>query len=113
MPVTVLHFLYAGPRAVFVLAEYIPFVGFLPIYTVAALCYDKARGKATVIDVAGTPVAPPLLPVEVPSFSVQKQHTGMDASVEDRLRKLEELFRQKLISEAEYGTQKQRILEEL
>ncbi len=55
-PITILHFLYAGPRALVVLAEYIPMVGFLPIYTIAALAYDKPANKSrppetTVIDV--------------------------------------------------------------
>lgn len=41
LPVTVIHFLYAGPKAFVVLAEYIPGVGFLPCYTMAAWFYAK------------------------------------------------------------------------
>ncbi len=48
-PVTVIHFMYAGPRATIVLGEFIPFAGFLPIYTIAALLYPDpnkvARGQ--------------------------------------------------------------------
>lgn len=54
VPVTVIHFLYAGPRAFVVLAEYIPFVGFVPIYTIAALCYDKKSATPTVVDTSQT-----------------------------------------------------------
>lgn len=64
-PVTMMHFMYAGPRAVAVLAEIIPFAGFLPIYTIAALLYPKPKRPALVIDI--TPVErviqrPPPLP---------------------------------------------------
>ena len=50
IPVTIIHFCYAGPRALVVLAEYIPFVGFVPIYTLAALFYDKQPRPATVVE---------------------------------------------------------------
>lgn len=50
IPITIIHFCYAGPRALVVLAEYIPFVGFVPIYTLAALFYDKQQKPTTVVD---------------------------------------------------------------
>jgi len=64
-PVTVMHFMYAGPRAVVVLAEFIPFAGLLPIYTIAALLYPVPKPPLPVIDV--TPAErvieqPPALP---------------------------------------------------
>ncbi len=40
-PVTAMHFMYAGPKAALVLTEFIPFAGFLPIYTIAALLYPN------------------------------------------------------------------------
>jgi hypothetical protein len=45
VPVTIAHFLYAGPRAFIVLLEYAPVVGVLPIYTIAAMSYDKSSDE--------------------------------------------------------------------
>jgi hypothetical protein len=45
-PVTAMHFAYAGPKAAVVLAEYVPFAGFLPIYTIAALLYPAPLRRA-------------------------------------------------------------------
>lgn len=39
LPITVLHFMYAGPLAIATLTEYIPVIGGLPLYTVAAFLY--------------------------------------------------------------------------
>lgn len=64
-PVSVMHFMYAGPRAVAVLTEFIPFAGFLPIYTIAALLYPTPVKPAPVIDVRPVPPVvphPPALP---------------------------------------------------
>ena len=36
-----LHYRYAGPKALTGLAEIVPFVGFLPIFTVLAASYPK------------------------------------------------------------------------
>jgi len=50
-----MHFMYAGPRALVVLAEFIPIAGFLPIYTIAALMYPKPVKAPQVIDVTTVP----------------------------------------------------------
>jgi len=44
LPVTILHFMFAGPIAALTLTEYIPIVGMLPLYTTACFLY-LAREK--------------------------------------------------------------------
>jgi hypothetical protein len=39
MPIIVMHFKYAGPKAFAVLPELVPFVGVLPVFTIMALMY--------------------------------------------------------------------------
>lgn len=59
VPVTILHFLYAGPRAAIVLAEYIPLVGLVPFYSIAAASYDKAPKPPPVVDAEIVTEPPP------------------------------------------------------
>ncbi|MDB6025858.1 MAG: hypothetical protein JWM68_2081 [Verrucomicrobiales bacterium] len=65
VPVFICHFLYAGPRALWVLTDNIPIVGILPIYTIAAMAYpekgqvSEANSKLAVIDVEPMPEVQP------------------------------------------------------
>lgn len=42
LPVIYLHYRYAGPKALVGLPEIVPFIGFLPIFTVLAISYGDA-----------------------------------------------------------------------
>ena len=42
----ILHVIYAGPVALACIPDMIPIVGFLPVYTAAALLYSKKIGAA-------------------------------------------------------------------
>lgn len=41
LPLIVMHFRYAGPASLFTLLETIPVIGFVPFFTIAALCYPE------------------------------------------------------------------------
>ena len=41
----ILHYSYAGPVALFALADCLPGLGFLPIFTIMAFCYSKTKDR--------------------------------------------------------------------
>jgi hypothetical protein len=78
LPVTIIHVWYAGPRALFTLAEYVPFVGVLPLYTLLAMSYDdhETATQATVVnqyssDHSHAALPPPTLPASDKPFYLQ------------------------------------------
>lgn len=127
-PVTALHFLYAGPKALVVLAEYIPGVGMLPCYTLAALFYYKqpaatpvpAPVRTVTADAAPPrqsrpPVTRPILMTEevIPLKPASTGDAARKSSTEERLHKLAELRQRGLITDEELAEKKRQILAEL
>jgi hypothetical protein len=120
-PVTVMHFMYAGPRAIAVLTEFIPIAGFLPIYTIAALLYPNPNKQPKVIDVRTVPPPmhrPPVVPTDLPVITLPppmpaRKESLANGQTEDRLRKLDDLFQRKLITDEEYRAKRQEILTEI
>lgn len=58
VPVTIAHFLYAGPKAFVVLLEYVPVVGVAPIYTLAAMSYPDSPDSFSKAGGVARPAAP-------------------------------------------------------
>lgn len=122
IPVTVIHFLYAGPKAFFVLGEYLPGLGVLPLYTIAASLYDTTSRKTTTLEttvvdteiVAEAPRRPclppplprPLSPALPPPLPIAPE----PSEVEVKLRHLATLHQSELITEEEYQAKRREIL---
>ena len=56
IPVVILHFMYAGPKAALAMFDLIPGLGLLPLYTIAALLYiDPKNIRSSVVVDTGVP----------------------------------------------------------
>lgn len=115
-PATICHFLYAGPWAITVLSEYIPIIGFFPIYTIAACMYPNKHKQAKPANTFNvtTPPPSPRQAANMPPLP-KNQPTVIDVpdsspTVADRLRALDRLHAEKLISDAEYQDKRAKIL---
>lgn len=133
VPITILHFMFAGPIALVTFTEYIPLLGLLPLYTVAAFVYLGLEKKSApppqpVPQTASEPeypknVTPPpparaLFPpntviTDVDADARRPRENAQTKNVADRLAKLAQLLREQHISQAEHDAKRQQILEEL
>lgn len=122
VPITIIHFLHAGPKALITLAEYVPFLGFLPCYSGAAFFLynlndevDRLQAAKSSAPSSTQPPQPPLdakpasvIDVEPVARQVVQPEPATD--LEMRLQRILRLWQQGGLTEAEYQAKRQEIL---
>lgn len=123
VPVTIAHFVYAGPKAFVVLLEYVPVVGVAPIYTLAAMSYPDKDSVGTRVTVPpplshdGAVIDVEIIPTRANSTRTLPPVPNASAARTDartpgqRLQQITQYRNDGLITEAEFEAKKAEILE--